>query len=478
MTAKRLGKTSYNGYKTQSFEKSLLRYFEESGYNIYAQYRIHQDTVVDIYIAAPVRAFIEIKQVRSHGSLPSSFKVELMSRLKHVFSDSILGIFILITHKKNDIDHLKRSLKSNYLFEAVFFDEVNKDPDLVAKECVNTIVKRIASGDYPQDKTNKINYEYIDTTHPKIAKQWHQNKNGELTPDLVTKDSNKKVWWICKDGHEWEAVISNRTKGTNCPYCSNKKVWRGERGSKKRKIAPPLSKEKDKSFDKQALAKNNFFPGVVEPFKTVIPDKNYKVLKHELSYISQEYSAGHFSAVAVRCGRALEHILYSLAEAWNVDINKKTLRAIQTMKNLLSEIEQKLIEISSSEDEVEEQEHLTEELKRKVNSLNSYLNDLLLDVGIREASLADKEVIINPNSLLRDIFQKYRRNEKVRKELKSLKEGDLITDIGNIRNNAAHASLDGSFREAGREDADKINEDLKSVMVKLSNIASFISHEV
>ena len=32
--------------------------------------------------------------------------------------------------------------------------------------------------------------------------------------------SNKKVWWICrKCGHEWEAAIHSRSRGTDCPKC-------------------------------------------------------------------------------------------------------------------------------------------------------------------------------------------------------------------------------------------------------------------
>lgn len=39
--------------------------------------------------------------------------------------------------------------------------------------------------------------------------------------------SKQKVWWVCDEGHEWEATISNRTKGSGCPFCSNKKVLAG-----------------------------------------------------------------------------------------------------------------------------------------------------------------------------------------------------------------------------------------------------------
>jgi uncharacterized Zn-finger protein len=39
---------------------------------------------------------------------------------------------------------------------------------------------------------------------------------------------NVKKWWKCKQGHTWEATISNRVGGgTQCPYCARKKVLKG-----------------------------------------------------------------------------------------------------------------------------------------------------------------------------------------------------------------------------------------------------------
>lgn len=60
------------------------------------------------------------------------------------------------------------------------------------------------------------------TLKPKLAKQWYQPLNGELTPDKVTLGSNKKVWWQCSEGHVWQAYIYARTKknGTGCPVCA------------------------------------------------------------------------------------------------------------------------------------------------------------------------------------------------------------------------------------------------------------------
>ena len=37
----------------------------------------------------------------------------------------------------------------------------------------------------------------------------HKTKNGNLKPEDVTYASNKKVWWLCKKKHEYDALILN-----------------------------------------------------------------------------------------------------------------------------------------------------------------------------------------------------------------------------------------------------------------------------
>jgi len=65
-------------------------------------------------------------------------------------------------------------------------------------------------------------------THPEIAAEWNYAKNGELIPEIFVGNTNKKVWWKCKKGHEWQAGIIHRTsRNDGCPYCGNRKVLTG-----------------------------------------------------------------------------------------------------------------------------------------------------------------------------------------------------------------------------------------------------------
>ena len=70
-------------------------------------------------------------------------------------------------------------------------------------------------------------YNDLQTVNPTLASEWHYEKNNGLTPMDVTSNSNKKVWWECNKGHEWQAVITNRNSGNGCPYCAGQKVLKG-----------------------------------------------------------------------------------------------------------------------------------------------------------------------------------------------------------------------------------------------------------
>lgn len=61
------------------------------------------------------------------------------------------------------------------------------------------------------------------TVNPGLAKEWHPTKNGDLKPSMVYPSQNKRVWWICPVGHEYQATINKRSSlnGTNCPICNS-----------------------------------------------------------------------------------------------------------------------------------------------------------------------------------------------------------------------------------------------------------------
>ena len=59
----------------------------------------------------------------------------------------------------------------------------------------------------------------LETVDPELASEWHPTKNKESQPSEFLPMSSYKAWWQCKQGHEWEASISSRSKGSKCPRC-------------------------------------------------------------------------------------------------------------------------------------------------------------------------------------------------------------------------------------------------------------------
>ena len=87
-------------------------------------------------------------------------------------------------------------------------------------------------------------------SYPNLVKEFHFKKNTPLLPKDLTSRSGIRIWWKCKNGHEWESKVYNRTRvkkykfktviGTGCPYCSNKKA---SKENNLKVLFPTLAKE-------------------------------------------------------------------------------------------------------------------------------------------------------------------------------------------------------------------------------------------
>lgn len=66
------------------------------------------------------------------------------------------------------------------------------------------------------------------TLSPELAAEWHPTLNGALTPDMVTAGSNKRVWWQCRLGHVWRAVVARpeHGMGRGAPTVQIARCWR------------------------------------------------------------------------------------------------------------------------------------------------------------------------------------------------------------------------------------------------------------
>jgi DNA-directed RNA polymerase subunit RPC12/RpoP len=80
---------------------------------------------------------------------------------------------------------------------------------------------------YCSGKAALAGYNDLASEKPMLAAEWDHEKNGMLTPEMVTASSGRIVWWRCSLGHSWHTSIAHRHRGSRCPYCSNRKVLKG-----------------------------------------------------------------------------------------------------------------------------------------------------------------------------------------------------------------------------------------------------------
>lgn len=76
---------------------------------------------------------------------------------------------------------------------------------------------------------------------PKLAAEWHPTKNGTLTPADVLPGADRFIFWRCRNGHEWRAILCMRVRrGSACTKC------RRERHARRRslaKLAPLVARQ-------------------------------------------------------------------------------------------------------------------------------------------------------------------------------------------------------------------------------------------
>lgn len=64
------------------------------------------------------------------------------------------------------------------------------------------------------------------TLYPEVADEWNTEKNGAITPSMVSYGSNVPYWWKCSIcQREWSAAVADRTVGgKGCSKCAKAKL--------------------------------------------------------------------------------------------------------------------------------------------------------------------------------------------------------------------------------------------------------------
>ena len=157
--------------------------------------------------------------------------------------------------------------------------------------------------------------------NPEVSNEWNYEKNILLKPEDFSANSNKKVWWKCNKGHEWQARIADRNKGYGCPFCTGRYVITGENDLQT--LSPSLASEWN--YERN----NEIFPTNISPhshkkvwWKCSKGHEWPAIIKHRYNGSGCPYCSGRY---AVNGENDLQTINPTLAKEWNYEKNDNLL---------------------------------------------------------------------------------------------------------------------------------------------------------
>jgi hypothetical protein len=78
---------------------------------------------------------------------------------------------------------------------------------------------------YCSGKKKTAGVNDLKALHPEIFAELSPNNTSDLTE--IAPCSNKSLLWVCSKDHEYSANPNHRVVGTDCPYCSNRRLLKG-----------------------------------------------------------------------------------------------------------------------------------------------------------------------------------------------------------------------------------------------------------
>ena len=210
---------------------------------------------------------------------------------------------------------------------------------------------------------------------------------------------------------------------------------------------------------------------ILKTFQDLVTLERFEVLYHEVQQLLLEYAVGHFTACALRVGRCLEFIVYSLADEWNVRIDEPTLRVLDDLQRRFRHISSLVLQYRDlrGDDRLETRDRIG----KLGASLAGRLSEMLFELdAVATSTPLDYAPPKNVEAILRDIKKTYSRYNQVRDVIDEISE--LVRHVLDLRNSAAHADPSGKPREVDRDNVEEMIQNVQEILFKLSTIGNTI----
>jgi hypothetical protein len=200
----------------------------------------------------------------------------------------------------------------------------------------------------------------------------------------------------------------------------------------------------------------------------LMADEERKVLEHEIAHLRDEIGHEHFTAAALRVGRSVEFIIYAACRSWGVPVREPLLLGLKKLDDRYRALKNALVTYAGVEDSAHRKEQAEQRYVDATTGLQTVLNQIMRKLDQHTvAQEDDRKSPVNPRALLGDIQSKFSRIPAVREAV--AKAEKPLDDLLELRNAAAHASLEGQPREVRRKELATMIDLLSQVLSQLQS---------
>jgi very-short-patch-repair endonuclease len=220
------------GFQSSIPEQAIFMYVKRAFPDTVSRYKVNGKVEVDVFIPSLQLAIEYDGRVYHQNKKQRDFQKNQFLKEQGIKLIRILEF----EKKRNLMPQTEHPYTFIHAFNKHYSKEYFQSLDLAILYIFNFIQKNLGvklSSNLIIDSYSERTaiYGQISTTawenslaicHPELLKEWNHEKNQGLSPYKVPRGAKQSVWWRCEKGHEWEAVVSNRTKSINpsgCPDC-------------------------------------------------------------------------------------------------------------------------------------------------------------------------------------------------------------------------------------------------------------------
>ena len=407
---------------------------------------------LDIYIHAPVRAFVEFFYTKKQKTTQLEARIQNIRNIYDAFDAAIVPILVIN-------DEIEKEAFGALNDLPIHFIKVNFEAEGVGKYIAQQIADGIVSKNSPYSKIGQMDSDSLAnySVWNQILKEFSMQ---ELVKDPSKLERYKDVF-NKKISGDWQSYVARN-------YFLERREWSSM--EKAQFVLQLVAEPETDHYEDSIKSILGDFSNEIPIFQPFIDKDAFLTLTHEIIEFNREHEAGHYTASGLRIGRAIEHIIYSLSRAWGVSINRHTLQFIQDLRNSVQEIETSVIDYLGGNEEKKSQ------IQALVGSLHVKLNNIYSTL---EKDPVAKNSIqpVNIQALLKDISKKYAKNAQITNSLKKLRKGKVIESLLKKRNLAAHASMSLDSNELTENDIEEMIGQVKIMLTIFGSISLHASRE-